>query len=367
MNVLVIADRLSARGGADQHLLAVLRELLRRRAQLCLLVGRSDGSAVAPCGVVEIAGIDARHACLPVVQKSWQDAIETACERFRPDVVHVHNVVNPALLEWAAARGAVMTVQDHRFFCPGRGKLKADESRCEQRFDKATCRECFGEQSYFEQMLALTTRRLRALAQMRRVIVLSRYMKRQLSESGVSAERIDVIAPFVDDLDYRAAAKEPCVLFVGRLVSAKGAHDAALAWRDSGTDLPLVFAGTGRQRAELEQLGHRVLGWTDRGTLSSLYRGARAVLFPSRWQEPYGIVGLEALSFGTPVAAWESGGVAEWHPGGALLARWGDRADLTRALVAALELPDADRRPKLISDRRARMRQLLNCYGFRGK
>ena len=35
---------------------------------------------------------------------------------------------------------------------------------------------------------------------------------------------------------------------------------------------------------------------------------------PSRWQEPFGIVGLEALTLGTAVAAWDSGGVREWHP-----------------------------------------------------
>ena len=41
----------------------------------------------------------------------------------RGDVVHVHNVTNPAVLEWAASPpDAVLTVQDHRFFCPSRGK-----------------------------------------------------------------------------------------------------------------------------------------------------------------------------------------------------------------------------------------------------
>ena len=31
----------------------------------------------------------------------------------------------------------------------------------------------------------------------------------------------------------------------------------------------------------------------------------------------WGIAGIEALSFGVPVAAWESGGVSEWHQAGA--------------------------------------------------
>jgi glycosyltransferase involved in cell wall biosynthesis len=59
---------------------------------------------------------------------------------------------------------------------------------------------------------------------------------------------------------------------------------------------------------------------------------------PSRWQEPFGIVGLEALSFGVPVVAWESGGVREWHPGPGLV-EWGDVDGLARALAEAVTRP----------------------------
>ena len=114
--------------------------------------------------------------------------------------------------------------------------------------------------------------------------------------------------------------------------------DAAEAWKRSGVELPLVFAGTGPERGRLEAAGHRVLGWVDRPRLAGLLRGAAALLVPSRWQEPYGLVGLEALSVGTPVAAWESGAVPEWHPGGDLLARWGDLDALAAALEAAVRM-----------------------------
>jgi len=59
-----------------------------------------------------------------------------------------------------------------------------------------------------------------------------------------------------------------------------------------------------------------------------------ALVMPSRWQEPFGIVGLEALTLGTPVVTWESGGVSEWHPGPGLV-EWGDVAALGRALREA--------------------------------
>jgi glycosyltransferase involved in cell wall biosynthesis len=75
-----------------------------------------------------------------------------------------------------------------------------------------------------------------------------------------------------------------------------------------------------------------VTGWLGREDLAALLARAGALVLPSRWQEPFGIAGLEALSCGVAVAAWASGGVAEWHPGGPGLVPWGD----TRALAGAL-------------------------------
>ena len=118
----------------------------------------------------------------------------------------------------------------------------------------------------------------------------------------------------------------------GGLVEAKGIGDAIEAWRRSRSVLPFVVAGTGPLRQEIETTGIEVLGWLDRRRLCAAYRRAAVVVMPSRWQEPFGIVGLEALTLGTPVAAWDSGGVREWHPGGELLAPWGDVDALARAI-----------------------------------
>jgi glycosyltransferase involved in cell wall biosynthesis len=131
------------------------------------------------------------------------------------------------------------------------------------------------------------------------------------------------------------------VLFVGRLVAAKGVWEAVEAWRRSGVELPLVVAGAGPLREELLAQARaggppiEVPGWVDRVRLSSLYRRARALILPSRWQEPFGITGIEAFSFGVPVVAWESGGVGEWHPGIGLVP-WGDVNALARALAGAV-------------------------------
>jgi glycosyltransferase involved in cell wall biosynthesis len=96
-----------------------------------------------------------------------------------------------------------------------------------------------------------------------------------------------------------------------------------------------VVAAAGPLRAALEESGAHVLGWLNHDRLSAVYKSARVLVMPSRWQEPFGSAGLEAWTMGTPVAAWQSGGLAEWHPGEGLVP-WGDVPALAAALQNAV-------------------------------
>jgi glycosyltransferase involved in cell wall biosynthesis len=356
MRILHVADRLSDRGGAYTWLAGVV-EALEADHEVRLVVGEDDGTVPPPCRLEVRPGLEART-------DSAAD-IEEVASRFAPDVVHVHNVVNPAALAWAAGRqDSVLTVQDHRFFCPARGKWTAGGEVCRRPLTRDLCAACFDDASYSAEVHALTERRLQSARRMP-VTVLSRYMREELVAAGVPPRAVHVVPPFVQGLEPGASASgPPCVLFVGRLAEAKGVRDAVDAWRRSGVDLPLVVAGTGPLRGELSSLARRtpgleLLGWVARDRLSALYGRARALLMPSRWQEPFGIVGIEALSFGIPVVAWESGGVAEWHPGPGLVA-WGDVQGLARALAEAVNrrvtLPPSFDRDEAIG-------RLLAVYG----
>jgi glycosyltransferase involved in cell wall biosynthesis len=189
-------------------------------------------------------------------------------------------------------------------------------------------------------MVGLTRARLDALRDST-VVVLSGYMRGEMVAAGLDPARVRVVPPFVDfppeegGAAPTAAHGPPCVLFVGRLTAAKGPLDAVEAWRRSSVALPLVVAGTGPLREAVEKAGAEVLGWVAHHALPALLRRARALLLPSRWQEPFGIAGLEALAFGVPVVAWDSGGVREWHPGP--LVAWGDVDGLAGELRRAVD------------------------------
>jgi glycosyltransferase involved in cell wall biosynthesis len=112
------------------------------------------------------------------------------------------------------------------------------------------------------------------------------------------------------------------LLYVGRLDERKGVLDAVAALAQLPEQATLTLAGTGDSRvvAELRGLARRLglgdrvreLGPMPRAALPDLYAAADVVLFPVRWEEPWGLVPLEAMGVGRPVIATGRGGSGEY-------------------------------------------------------
>jgi len=81
--------------------------------------------------------------------------------------------------------------------------------------------------------------------------------------------------------------------------------------------------------------GAEITGYVDRTTLRDLYRGARAFVYPSRY-EGFGIPPLEAMACGAPVIATRTGAIPEYAADVAVLVDPGDRSGLRDALVRLL-------------------------------
>lgn len=112
------------------------------------------------------------------------------------------------------------------------------------------------------------------------------------------------------------------LLCVGRVDPSKGTDLAVAALEHLPKQATLTIAGAGdrevldRLRHQAEELGvdGRVafLGPVSAQELPGIYAGADAVLFPIRWQEPWGLVPLEAMGVGSPVVAVPRGGAATY-------------------------------------------------------
>lgn len=139
-------------------------------------------------------------------------------------------------------------------------------------------------------------------------------------------------------------------VFVGRLVRDKGADiflEALALAAARGRRFEAVLYGDGPERIALVEralelgIATRVTfaGEVTGARLVRAYRDARAVVVPSRWPEPLGIVALEAMATGRAVIASEQGGLGEAVSGAGLLFPNGDARALADCLIRVAEDP----------------------------
>lgn len=280
-------------------------------------MGKRRASDPAGVRVSEVRGLSS-----PVESGSGLEGLDALLAE--ADVVHLHNVMNPVVLRRVVARGnAVVTIQDHRVFCPGPGKTLPDGEACSDPFSGALCAPCLPDAAYRERLVALTEAR-RAALDGASVVVLSDYMRDEVVAAGLGP--VHVVPPWVEAAE-RPSPLGDGALLGGRLVRHKDPLQAWRAWKRVGGRLRVCGAGGLEDQLE----GAERLGWVSRRVLREVLAASRVLLFPARWQEPFGILGVEALAVGTPVIAMARGGIAEWAQAGVILVE--DEDQMSEALA----------------------------------
>lgn len=261
-------------------------------------------------------------------------AIEQAIRHKRPDVLHLHNP-NPLIsmsVVGAAVRAGVpvvMTSHNYRHTCV-KGSFRRDGQPCHDCRGESVPWPAVAHGCYRESRLqsvvavgALVAHRSR-YGQVDCHIAISTTMRDSLVAAGISRGRIVVKpnsvpdpGPHVPAVDARSP-RRPRFLLVGRLVEEKGVRLALDAWlrHPTGALGQLVIAGAGPLEAIVRNVASRradvrFLGRLDAFGVAREMEASTVVLVPSLWEEPFGLVVLEAYARRRPVISTGLGGLSD--------------------------------------------------------
>ena len=313
MRILVVHNAYRLRGGEDAVVDSEIDLLRSRGNEVEALIRHNDE-------------VNERAPLALAWQTLWSREsaawVRDAIERFRPDVMHVHNtlpLVSPSIY-WAAAQcrvPVVQTLHNFRLLCPQamllrEGKVCED---CVGRLPLAGIRHaCYRDSRAQTAVVAGMVVLHRGLGTFRhkvgRFIALTDFCRDKFIEGGLPAERV-VVKPNFVDVPVQPRQPRQGLLFVGRLSQEKGVHGLAAA-AASSPDVELSIAGDGPDAAVFDAAPHvRRLGRVPADDVLKHMGRAVALVLPSICYENFPRTIVEAFACGTPVIASRLGAMGE--------------------------------------------------------
>lgn len=337
MRVLIAHSFYRVPGGEDSYV-RMQAELLRSRHEVELLAADNE----------QLGRGEALHRL--VYSGKARREIEDAVDRFRPDVIHLHNAypsLGPAVHVVARRRRIplVFTVHNLRLRCPNGLQFTEGElcRRCERGvYAHAAIHRCFPSRSQsvaYASALWLHRFVVRVESAVSLFLPPSRFFGRRLEEWGIPRSRIRVVRHCVPAAPEPDRLGQDYGLFLGRLSNEKGV-DVLLPALAAAGDPPFRIAGAGpaearlhRQARDLGLTRTRFLGLVARGAVPDLLGNSRYVVTPSVCEENLPMNVLEAMSAGRPVIATRRGGLPELvEDGRGLVVEPSDAASLAEAI-----------------------------------
>jgi len=326
LRVLLVTDWMPKPGGAEAYADSVRAGLTAAGDDVRLL---TSGAGSAANGTADFVAYGTTHPAaqvgLQIVNPFATRQAWTAVRTFRPDVALVHLFayhLSPSVLWPLRSVPTVMMVLDYKIICPLGSKLLPTGEICDQHA---------GTICWHAGCLSLphwVRDRIRyvgighAVRQSRLVLACSRHLQRKLAAHGIASEHLELPVAAPGGAFRRTPSRDPHFVFCGRLSPEKGAPLLVRAFARLHSQMPLArltIAGDGPGRPDVEAAvrAHDLhdavtfTGWLSQAGVDRQLESAWALVAPSVWAEPLGMVGLEAVLRSVPVIASSTGGFAE--------------------------------------------------------
>jgi glycosyltransferase involved in cell wall biosynthesis len=326
LRVLLVTDWMPKPGGAEAYADSVRAGLTAAGDDVRLL---TSGAGSAANGTAEFVAYGTTHlaaqAGLQIVNPFATRQAWAAVRTFQPDVVLVHLFayhLSPAVFWPLGAVPTVMMVLDYKIICPLGSKLLPTGEICDRHSGMICWHSgCLSLPHWVRDWIRYVGIG-HAVRQSHLVLACSRHMQRALAADGIASEHLKLPVAAPGREFKRKPSRDPHFVFCGRLSVEKGPLLLVRAFARLHSQIPLArltIVGDGPLRDEVEKaVRARSLhdavtftGWLDPAGVDRELERAWALVAPSVWAEPLGMVGPEAVIRNLPVIASRTGGFAE--------------------------------------------------------
>lgn len=350
MKILIINTTGGYFGGVEQNI-ALCAKGLRAKGHSCYFACK------------QLSGIDqAQFDAL--FEQTWvldSTSLADIVELIQPDVFYVHKYDTiDEVIDVKGSKRIVRMVHDHDLYCPRKHKYYA--------FSRKICTHPCGIICYLD--LAFIQRgahgfqftsirkkiiEMRKNREVDELLVGSEYMMGELKRNGFAHKQISLLPPSVEPFDspLQDIPHLPSILFVGQLIKGKGVDVLLEAYvelmKRIHSPISLHIIGRGNEENALKEYvkthsckdSITFHGWVAHESLVKYYDNASVVVVPSRWPEPFGMVGVEAMLRERPVIASRVGGIPDWlkHGENGYLVPPNDPKALSESLYSLIKDP----------------------------
>lgn len=365
MKVLIICPQWGYFGGREKYLIDFVHELSRRGQECVLVYGEQTQKPAITRGAALITkfNIPILSDVQTVLDEQYTKILNSILERESPDVIFLNDMRNIRLFETLLNYGKVTAMTHYGWlFCLRGVRIRyLSRKACYHKLGyRCLLHGCFIKKSEKRSIIRLrhnSLKKLQILSSLYQKIdihlVPSQYMKNLFLQHGFRDEQVKVIKLFVD-LPYSsnnfANKEEPNVLFLGRIDRYKGVDFLLRALCKLRVPFTCNIIGEGPYLSHCKKLAYRLrlgkkvqfLGWLPNAQTKPHIMAARLIVVPSIMPEAFGLVGLEAMAYGKPVVAFDTGGISDWlHDGkSGYLVTPKDTAALTNKIEDLLRNPE---------------------------
>jgi len=285
-----------------------------------------------------------------------QKIAENIIKKEKPEIAHFYNtsLISPSPIISCLKHKipVIKTFNDYEHVCPDSSKTRF-RNFCEKEMSLMYCLSCDKRNVNPSLPIILyynTIIKKVELGIFKKVhcISICKIIQKALLQSGIKSELIYQSIDLPMKIPELKFTKK--ILYAGRLSKEKGIDYLIKAMnivKQKFKKAKLLIAGDGKDKERLEKIvkelklesNVKFLGWLSKDQLRKLYEDVDFIVLPSIWQEPFGLTGLEAMSYGRPVIAFDVGGINEYVDNGenGFLVKVFDIETLAEKMIELLE------------------------------